>query len=184
MVGVPYIVHKEDLAAIAPYFKLYIDVMKEREERDASFLGKYKGIQMGWGTEMFGYIFGAAHAGIKHEVVRGIQRRDVSARPATFAEELGIDMIHMGRAWWPKEYPLSARFMHTEGKAWSRFGTQVWCKCNFTASDVIPWPMPHTGVDFQSYHTLYLLHHARAFFGALPSSKFRKPSKRYHEPYP
>ena len=184
MVGVPYIVHKDDLAAIAPFFKLYINVMKEREEKDSSFLNKYKGIQMGWGTEMFGYIFGAAHAGIKHEVVHGIQRRDVSARPRTKEEELGIDMIHMGRAWWPSDYPLSKAYMHTEGRAWSRFGTQVWCKCNYTASDVIPWPMPDEGVDFQSYHTLYLLYHGRQYFGELPSSKYRKPSKRYHEPYP
>ena len=184
MVGVPYIVHKNDLAKIAPYFKLYINIMKEREEIDSGFLNKYKGIQMGWGTEMFGYIFGAAHAGIKHEVVHGIQRRDVSSRPQTKKEELSIDMIHMGRAWWPKDYPLSSYYMHTEGKAWSRFGTQVWCKCNYTASDIIPWPMPENGVDFQSYHTLYLLHYGREYFGPLPSSKYRKPSKRYHEPYP
>ncbi len=81
LVGVPYIVHKDDLAQIAPYFKMYIEIMKQREEDDPAFLNRYKSIQMGWGTEMFGYIFGAAHAGIKHEVVWGIQRRDVSSRP-------------------------------------------------------------------------------------------------------
>eukprot|EP00483_Globobulimina_turgida_P004983 UN04993 len=158
--------------------------MKEREEKDASFLNKYKGIQMGWGTEMFAYIFGAAHVGIKHRVVRGIQRRDVSSRPSNHEEELAIDMIHMGRAWWPTDYPLSKKYKHTEGAAWRRFGTQVWCKCNYTASDIIPWPMPKDNIDFQSYHTLYLLYYGRQYFGELPKSKYRKPSKRYHEPYP
>ena len=179
--------HREDLAQIAPYFKMYIDIMYQREAEDPAFGKKYKGLQFDWGKEMFGYIFGAAHAGIKHEVVHNIQRRDVSSRPRDKAEELGIDMIHMGRIWWPKDYSLSRKFMHTEGKAWSHFGTQVWCKCNYTASDVIPWPMPENPrgrVDFQSYHTLYLLYHGREYFGPLPDSKYRKRAHQYHDPFP
>lgn len=182
MVGVPYFVHRNDLEKIAPWFLKYIEIMKAKEETDKAFLSRYRGVQMGWGTEMFAYIFGAAHAGVKHEVVRGVQRRDVSHRPKTKEEERSLSMIHMGRAWFPKDYPPAKKWAHTEGRAWAHFGQQVWCKCNFTASDIIPWPMPKE-IDWQSYHTLYLLHYGREYFGKLPRSKFRKPGRSYHEPY-
>ena len=185
LVGVPYIVHINDLTKIAPWFLRYIEIMKDKENKDPKFLNRYKHIQMGWGTEMFAYIFGAAHVGIKHKVVWGIQLRDVSPRPKNKEAELGISMIHMGRIWFPcnKENGYE-KWYHTEGrKDFGHFGCQVWCKCNYTASDIIPWPIAK-GTDFQSYHTLYLLYHGRQYFGELPPSKFRKPKQRYHEVYP
>jgi len=185
MVGVPYIVHKDDLREIAPFFKMYIDIMKEKEDADHAFLKRYKNIQMGWGTEMFAYIFGAAHAGIKHEVVHGIQIRDVSSVPKTKAQERSLDMIHMGRIWWPHDYALGRKFMHTEGRTWAYRGVQVWCKCNYTASDVIPWPMPERDhIGFQSYHTGYLLYYGRQYFGEMPVTKYRKKGKSYNWKFP
>jgi len=184
LVGVPYILHRDDLEVIAPLWKEYILLMKEREEADHDFLNRYASIQMGWGTEMFGYIFAAAHAGIKHEVVHGIQIRDVSGRPRNQEEERSYDMIHMGRAWFPPSYEKGKQWWHTEGKEFSNFGAQVWCKCNYTASDIIPWPIPD-GTDFQSRHTLYLLHESRQYFGEIPKTKFRQQGEHgYHSPYP
>ncbi|ETO36150.1 hypothetical protein RFI_00912, partial [Reticulomyxa filosa] len=184
LVGVPYLVHREDLKKIAPWFRKYIMIMKEREETDPSFAKKYEvlfHIQMGWGTEMFGYIFAAAHVGIKHEVVWGIQIRDVSPRPQTPKDEKAFAMIHMGRAWFPRDYEPGKQWWHTEGRAFRNFGAQVWCKCNWTASDIIPWPIPE-GTDFQSRHTLYLLHESRMYFGEIPKkTKFRQTGPNgYH----
>jgi len=173
LVGVPYLVHQEDLRRIAPWFRKYIMIMKEKEEANPEFAKKYAHIQMGWGTEMFGYIFAAAHVGVKHEVVWGVQVRDVSPRPRSIEQEKALAMIHMGRAWFPKSYEPGKQWWHTEGKSFSHFGAQVWCKCNWTASDIIPWPMPEN-TDFQSRHTLYLLHESRMYFGEIP----KKPQFR------
>ena len=48
----------------------------------------------------------------------------------------------------------------------------VWCKCNDTASDVIPWPLPkyEQWNDFQSRITLYYLHASRQMFGPIPKN--------------
>ena len=45
----------------------------------------------------------------------------------------------------------------------------VWCKCNDTASDVIPWPIPPLSdwEDFQSRITLIYLHEGRRMFGPI-----------------
>ncbi len=118
--------------------------------------------------------------------VHGIQVRDVSGRPASVEKEKSIDMIHMGRAWMPWDYEPSKKWEHTEGRAWSRFGRQVWCKCNWTASGVLPWPYPEGRTDFQSRHTLYLLWHSRQFFGEMdPKSPFRLVGQHgYHVAHP
>jgi hypothetical protein len=69
-------------------------------------------------------------------------------------------MIHMGRAWLPsshKEWWMTAA---ADFKQWSRPNRgQVWCKCNETAADVIPWPLPKDNwQDFVSNITLTYLH--------------------------
>ena len=186
LVGVPYFIHKDDLKLIVPWFRKYILIIKDKEENQGNeWKQQYKDIQLGWGTEMFAYIFGAAHVGIKHEIIRGAQIRDVSERPKNREEELSISMIHMGRIWFPYEYKFGQQWWHTEGKAWKRFGAQVWCKCNWTASDIIPWPMPDNGMDFQSYHSLYLLHESRQYFGEMLSCEMRhKGEHGYGWSYP
>lgn len=56
------------------------------------------------------------------------------------------------------------------------FGDQVWCKCNFTASTIMPWPLPEPqkpfgGLDFQSYHTLRIMHESIETFGPIPENE-------------
>lgn len=181
--AVPYFVHRDDLALIAPLWKYYSLKLKETAETDKALEQRYSGIQFGWGAEMFGWIFGAAHAGVRHQIEHGLQIRDVDGRVSEKREK-DIPMIHMGRAWFPKDYEPGWRWHHTEGESFNRFGNQVWCKCNFTASDVIPWPLPE-GTDFQSRVTLRLLHDSREYFGDIPDSKFRKKGEHgYHRAFP
>ncbi len=80
----PYIAHKDDLRQIAPWFREYIKIMKGKEEVDKSWANQCKGIQMGWGTEMFGYIFGAAYVGIRHKVARLSRTHDFRTLFARF----------------------------------------------------------------------------------------------------
>ena len=105
---------------------------------------------------MFGYIFAAAHVGVKHELVRGMQIRDVDPRVSE-SEMAKIPMIHVGRAWFPKDYLPGWQWHNPEGKDFKHFGNQVWCKCNYTAADIIPWPLP-LGIDAQSKYTLTMIH--------------------------
>jgi len=179
--AVPYIVHRNDLQKIVPWFRKYITIMKDKEEQDKRFTNKYRGIQMGWGTEMFGYIFGAAHVGIKHELLHGIQVRDISGEPSKQSQQT-LSFIHVGRAWFPDDYVPGKQYWHTEGKGFARRGfTQVWCKCNNTANDILPWPIPEN-VNFQTFHTLYALYQSRQYFGELPYNEFRKkPPNGYYE---
>ena len=87
-------------------------------------------------------------------------------------------MIHMGRAWFPKkEAALAEKWRHTEGKDFNHFGIQVWCKCNRTGHDIMPWPVPD-GMDFQSYHTLRLLHEAKEWYGPIPENTTYRPKNQ------
>ncbi len=82
------------------------------------------------------------------------------------------------RAWFPKRYPPSKRWAHTEGRSFSGYGQQVWCKCNFTASYIVPWPVP-PDADWMSWVTLDTLHGALERFGPIPKNpRFRKLDKQ------
>merc|ERR1712130_372658 len=172
LAAVPYLVHRKDLAIIAPLWKFYSIKIKSRELSDSTLLERYNDIQLDWCAEMYGYVFAAAHAGIRHDIKDFLQIRDVDSRPS---KEMipHILMIHMGRAWFPPSYEPGLKWLHTEGKEFSYFGNQVWCKCNDTANDIIPWPIP-SGTDFQSNATLTLLHDSRKMFGPLPINKYRR----------
>lgn len=180
LAAVPYFVHRDDLAVISPLWKMYSLAIKERVEREPKLERQFGGIQIGWGAEMFGYIFGAAHAGIRHEIVDQLQLRDVDPRVSPSVSEK-VPFIHMGRIWFPHNVGCG-KYCHTEGKAFSGFGDQVWCKCNVTASDVIPWPMPD-GMDFVSFHTLRILHGGREKFGPIAADYSLRP-KDYHAALP
>jgi len=177
LVGVPYIVHRDDLERIAPLWKMYSLIIKEKmEDRaagHAAFKSKYGRLDPNWAAEMFGYNMAAAHAGVKHEEVHGIQVRDV-ANERRKDHLQGIAMLHIGRAWMPHSYAPAQQWAHTEGKSFSRFGQQVWCKCNHSASAVMPWPVPEDA-DFQSTKTLEALHYSNERFGKVPVNlEFRK----------
>jgi len=179
-VAVPIFIHKDDLAAIAPLWRDFLIRIKTRVDEDPSFKRRYNGIQIDWGGEMHAYIFAASELGIRHETRHGLQIRDVDGVPSPERAKT-IPMIHMGRAWLPKTYKPAQRWAHTEGRAWNYRGIQVWCKCNVTAADVMPWPLPQTPIDFVSNITLSYLHDSAQLFELVPS-KFRNTN--YHVSYP
>ena len=169
-VGVPYVVHRDDLAVIAPLWRMYTLLIKSKLEGHSEeakiFSAKYKRLDVNWATEMYAYNFASTHAGVKHEVIRRMQVRDVDSERRKSALK-DVAMIHVGRAWFPPSYQPAAKWAHTEGKAFRRYGTQVWCKCNYTASAIMPWPVPEDA-DFQSTKTLELLHYSMEKFGPIP----------------
>ncbi len=178
LVGVPYVVHREDLARIAPLWRMYTIMLKDRADKDQEFAKKYGHLDLAWASEMFGYNYAAAHLGIRHEVVKRIQVRDVDHEHRH--EKLQhVTMLHVGRAWFPKESPGAKTWAHTEGKSFSSHGQQVWCKCNYTAAAILPWPLP-PNCDFQSTHTLRLMHEANERFGPVPENReFRQGSTKH-----
>jgi hypothetical protein len=173
LVGVPYVVHRNDLAKIAPLWKYYVLKIKFRLEATTpgadEFSKKYQHLDVNWASEMYGYNMAAAHLGIKHEIVWDLQVRDVDGE-RTFEKCKNKVSLHMGRAWFPKGHPAAKPWLHTEGRSFAAFGDQVWCKCNFTASTVKPWPVPD-GLDFVSFHTLRLLHESEEEFGPIPENE-------------
>mmetsp|Transcript_7496 Transcript_7496/g.12041 ORF Transcript_7496/g.12041 Transcript_7496/m.12041 type:complete len:543 (-) Transcript_7496:44-1672(-) len=177
LVGVPYFIHRDDLKVVAPLWRSYTIEIKNRADRDEQFKDKYKRLDIAWAAEMFGYNMACAHAGVKTKVVFGIQVRDVAGE-RTFERNKDVSMIHMGRAWFPHDYKPAQKWAHTEGKMFSNNGQQVWCKCNFTAADIIPWPLPKQ-IDFQSYHTLTILHNAFERFGPIPLNRKYRGGKHY-----
>jgi len=181
-VAVPIFIHRDDLAAIAPLWRKFVVIIKDRVDRDPDFKRKYNPLQIDWGGEMHAYIMAASELGIRHKVGNNYQIRDVD-RSTTLAEaeRKKIPMIHMGRAWVPREYKPAEKWTHTEGAAWASRGRQVWCKCNITADIHDIWPIPDEGVDFQSYITLTYLHDARSLFD-LPNNKYR-PHHNYYQSY-
>merc|ERR1711871_915983 len=100
----------------------------------------------------------------------------------------GIPMLHIGRAWVPLNFEPGKRFWHTEGAMFAQGAEhQVWCKCNWTAGDVIPWPLPDKSeMDFVSYHTLSLLQEQNVTYKYIPDSqtKFRQRGHAYHIAWP
>jgi len=171
-VAVPYFVHRNDLAKIAPLWREYTRLIRKDIENDSALINEYKSIQMSWCAEMFAYNFAAAHVGVRHTGKGFLQLRDVDRRRSA-AENEKILMIHMGRAWFPKDYEPGKKWSHTEGKAWRSFGNQVWCKCNYTAGTIIPWPLPDE-LDFVSRVTLTDLHYALEKYPIPTSSKYFK----------
>ncbi|GAB5364730.1 hypothetical protein AAMO2058_000995100 [Amorphochlora amoebiformis] len=178
--AVPYFVHKDDLAVIAPIWRMYTLMLKERTEVDQGFKIKYAGVQIDWGAEMLAWNFACTHAGVDFDVLPNVQVRDVDP-PLRKDRISSVKMIHMGRAWLPKGYEPAEQWRHTEGAAWNYRGVQVWCKCNVTADEIYPWPIPD-GVDYQSKITLEYLHKSQQKYGKIQRHPLRP--RNYHEPAP
>ncbi|KAK3277524.1 hypothetical protein CYMTET_14475 [Cymbomonas tetramitiformis] len=184
--AVPYVVHSLDFAKIAPLWKIYTLLIKEGLDRQPDLSRRFAGLQIDWCVEMYGYVFAGAELGIHHDIQPNMQVRDVDG-VVSKDEEGRVPMLHIGRAWLKPSYTPAKRWMHTEGAAWKHRGTQVWCKCNFTAGTVVPWPVPDmsAGTDFQSWHTLRILHGAQEKFGILPTTtKYRKTGRAYSQAWP
>eukprot|EP00041_Stephanoeca_diplocostata_P008284 m.120912 g.120912 ORF g.120912 m.120912 type:complete len:547 (+) comp17257_c0_seq5:127-1767(+) len=170
MAAVPYLMHRDDWKEVAPLWKMYSIMIKEHMESHPGFEKQFPSLQVGWCAEMYGYVFGAAHAGVPHIIENRLQLRDVGPRLGPEVTK-NVPFLHMGRIWFPKSYGCK-KWCHTSGHEFDGYGMQVWCKCNTTASDVIPWP-PAPGMDFVSAKTLEYLHDSREKYGPIPASKFR-----------
>ncbi len=109
-------------------------------------------------------MYAAAELRIKHDVARGLQLRDVDSHALSLDQFEKIPMIHMGRAWLPTDYAPGLAWFNPEGRDFVEFGNQVWCKCNYTALDILPWPIP-MGTDHVSRITLTYLHDSRETYG-------------------
>jgi len=181
-VAVPIFIHRDDLARLAPVWRYYTLILENLAQNNPTFAQKYKGIQIGWGAEMLAYVAAAAHLSLRHDVIHNLQIRDVDDRRSDDYTSK-IPMIHSGRAWVDPKTELAKKYAHTEGKDFSHFGQQVWCKCNYTAAEIVPWPLPtDSPVDFVSYHTLTLLHQAFETYGKVlrKQSKYRKFGKDHY----
>jgi hypothetical protein len=191
LVGVPYIVHRDDLRDIAPLWKYYVLKIKYEMEREGKpeaevkkaeeFEQKYKGLDVNWASEMYGFNMAAAHLGIKFDVEHNLQVRDVDGE-RTDEQCKNKLSIHMGRAWFPKGDPNARKWKHTEGRSFSMYGDQVWCKCNYTASTVMPWPIP-SSLDFVSRITLQYLHDSIQEFGPIPENEMWRHKKDLRHSY-
>lgn len=185
-VGVPYVVKGADLKEIAPLWRYYTFKVKELVQTDPDFKERYeKHLNIMWAAEMFGYNYACAHLSIKTKIVNDMQARDVDPSIPLDSPDPPA-MIHMGRAWFPKEHVDAAEpFRHTEGNDFingNQRAVQVFCKCNMTASTITPWPIPESGLDWQSFHTLRIMHDGVKHFGGIPENElFRhKPPDGYY----
>jgi hypothetical protein len=163
-VAVPLFIHRDDMKEIAPLWTHYTMKVRKLARKDKEFAARFKHNQViGWSVEMIGYVFAAAHVGVRHVIEGYLQLRDVDARPVQSVLD-EIPMIHMGRAWFPASYEPGRKWWHTEGKDFRHFGMQVWCKCNDTAGEIVPWPLPNNA-DYITRNTLTILHDSIEAFG-------------------
>jgi hypothetical protein len=177
LLQVPYLVKASDLKEIAPLWKQYTIMIQKRLTSDPDFKRKHAGIGLDWAMEMFAYNFASTTLGIKTDVLTELQIRDIES----VREYMSAPTIHTGRAWFPKEHATMAEKWRSEddGGFFKGRRVQVWCKCNTTAADIQPWPLPEH-LDFVSYHTLRIMHDSVQRFGPVPvNESFRWP-KNYH----
>ena len=69
-VAVPYFVHRDDLARIAPLWRLII--IKLIAVKDQLGQRHFQALQLGWCAEMYAYIFAAAALGVRHKIIPGM----------------------------------------------------------------------------------------------------------------
>lgn len=168
--AVPYMLHRDDFAAVAPLWKMYALAIKEAIDKDGTIVNTFGGLQVDWCAEMFAFNFACAHLGIKVQIEYNLQIRDVETLPQFQVKNM--PMIHMGRAWFPTGSEAAKQWIHTEGRGFNGFGDQVWCKCNETANEIFPWPIPDN-LDYVSDWTLRCLHLSREKYGKPPYNKYR-----------
>ena len=182
--AVPYFIHREDAKRIAP---LWVKLTKKVHAvyQKPGMQQKWHSLQPGWCAEMHAFNFAAAELGIRFNKMPKLQIRDVDGK-ISYAhwarERLPIAMIHVGRAWFPRAYVQkhTPQWYHTEGHSLRPRNTeQVWCKCNYTAADVRPWPLPPTPIDFVSNITLTYLHESMVKYGNPKPNKYRGDAVRH-----
>lgn len=185
--AVPYFIHRDDIKRVLPRWR---ELTIKIKTLPAEVLAEFRGLQLSWCAEMFAYNFASAEAGVETKLAE-YQIRDVdraifphidSPKPRDVKAMDDAYMIRMGRAWFPKDYGPGKAWQHTEGGDWRFRGNQVWCKCNYTANTVRPWPLPDT-IDYVSNVTLSLLHKTQEMYGGdMPQSIFRRRGKAVTSP--
>ncbi len=182
LVGVPCAISTIDMEKIVGLWQSYTLKIKDLLMTDEVFADEFKALSIQWSAEMFGYCMATAHVGIKHFERDDMALRDTQVTDLEYYART-VSLIHVGRAWFPKGHPSVAKWAHTEGAMFAVLGDQVWCKCNYTASKIIPWPIP-PGTDFVSTKTLTIIHNSTLRFGDIPiNEEFRQTvnlSTTYH----
>ena len=166
LTAVPYVLKASDLQRVAPLWRHYSRLVHQKTQSDPKFLGKYQRLlDVQWCAEMFGFNFATAHLGISMTIVKNLQVRDTHTNRNWNAWE-DRPMIHMGRAWFPKEAAKEA-LKWNHGLEFPEYlkkkGIPVWAKWRRCAGGECPWPMP-PNMDFVSFHTLRLLHESKDYF--------------------
>lgn len=184
LVGVPYLLKARDLEAIAPLWKKYSMIVKKKLLRD-EFKRKYSHLGFDWAAEMIGYNAACTHLNIKTKIVDDLQVRDIES-DANLDRWSKVPSIHVGRAWFPiKDAEMAAPWRDEDDGGMNRGKRiQVWCKCNITAGEQQPWPIPTTGMDFASKHTLTLLHDSLERFGPVPVNESFRWQDDYYKTAP
>jgi len=159
MVAVPYLVHRKDMERLAPLWRDYTVKIKHSKWADEPWP-----LDVRYTAEMYAFNFAAAQLGIWFDTNENLQVRDVDFGGTTPYQKNWYT-IHTGRAWFPNDYHEGRKWQTTNFmKEFTSRGYEVWCKCNATGREVIPWPLPGN-MDPVSRQTLTVLHEAFETYG-------------------
>jgi len=160
--AVPYMLHRDDVLDFARKAKHYTLKMHEMMVNKEDVEG------LNWMIEMAGFNFAAADMGLKF-TLENLQRVDIQ-NPG----DKSVPFLHMGRAWFPagKAGHWDQTPYDKGAKDFAYRGTQVWCKANETADQIVPWPVPE-GTDWVSRLTLEYIHKGIEKYGLPWNTTYR-----------
>ena len=163
-IAVPIIIHRRDIAKIAPrWLEKTLEIHKDRDNWLPAWSNTSASpVGLAWTAEMFGYVFAASELGIRHEIW------DLQNVPPVH-KELFTSIIH-----YHVQVPLPAPVM----------GRHAWFKHDENAGYEIPWPLP-PGTDEVTALTLSKLHEAyqtlgRSNFTWHTQTRYESETRRRH----
>jgi hypothetical protein len=158
LVAVPYMIHRTDMERLAPLWRELTVKIKESKWANVP-----RPLDIVYTAEMYAFNFAAAQLGIWFDINPNLQVRDVDFM--TVPSQPMWYTIHTGRAWFPHDYEHGKKWKaRSFMKEFTQRGYEVWCKCNATGREVIPWPLP-SKMDPVSRQTLTVLHETFEKFG-------------------
>jgi hypothetical protein len=158
LVAVPYLVHRKDMERLAPLWREFTVKIKNSKWADTPWP-----LDVHYTAEMYAFNFAAAQLGIWFDTNEKLQVRDVDFMDVPHHKYWYT--IHTGRAWFPHDYHEGRKWQATSFmQEFTSRGYEVWCKCNATGREVIPWPLP-AKMDPVSRQTLTVLHEAFEGYG-------------------
>jgi len=139
-IAVPIIIHRRDLARIAPlWLQKTMEIRNDRANWPNCWDNRTcHGTGLGWTAEMFGYVFAASELGIRHEIW------DLQVVPPVHKEVI-TSIIH-----YHVEVPLP------DGRVWYKHADDACCR--------IPWPVP-PDTDNVTRTVISKLHQAHELLG-------------------